>query len=108
MWSSARIYLAVPSSSRGNEGGLQRGGSVCEIVGTELMDLNKINQMLIRFRSAATSAPFRSGNAEIDQIYFKEKLEAVLFYAGSEWGKPPTVEEFLSALDAAGFKIVEK
>jgi hypothetical protein len=62
----------------------------------ELSDLQR------RFReSAEQGAQYRTASD-------RENINYVLFMAGSQWGKPATPEEILSALDAAGFEIVRK
>lgn len=38
----------------------------------------------------------------------EDRVKDVLFYAGQQWGKAPTPDEIIAALDVAGYAIVPK
>jgi hypothetical protein len=40
----SRIYLAISCARGGNEGGLQRGGSVCSSLGNFLVKTNRLHK----------------------------------------------------------------
>lgn len=80
MWSGARIYVALPSSDRGNESAVQRGGSVYQIVGDWLMFYSGIGLILVGV-AVLIFAWHRQTDAFESQISGQDRLR---FY-GREW-----------------------